>query len=90
MIELEGAIFMGDEIVASTQGLAQIKFIDGTRIVIGPNSRLKIDTFVFNPDNTAREVTIQMIEGTFRFISGKGAAGAYKLRTPTMTAGIRG
>lgn len=90
LIELQGAVFMGDQIVASSAGLAQIKFIDDTRIVIGPNSRLTIDTFVFNPDNTARKVTINMIEGTFRFISGKSPAGAYTLKTPTMTAGIRG
>ena len=58
LIELQGAVFMGDEIVANPNGLAQIKFIDNTRIVIGPNSRLTIDTFVFNPDNTAKKVTI--------------------------------
>jgi len=90
LMELQGAVFMGDEIVASSQGLAQIKFIDDTRLVIGPGSRLTIDTFVFNPDYTAKDVTINMIEGTFRFISGKSADGAYHLRTPTMTAGIRG
>jgi len=90
LMELQGAVFMGDEIVASSEGLAQIKFIDDTRLVIGPNSRLRIDTFVFNPDYTAKNVTINMIQGTFRFISGKSGDDAYHLRTPTMTAGIRG
>lgn len=90
MIELQGAVFMGDEIVASPNGLAQIKFIDNTRIVVGPNSRLTIDTFVFNPDMTARKVVVTMLKGSFRFISGNSPAGAYTLRTPTMTVGIRG
>ncbi len=90
LIVLEGAVFMGDMIVANPNGLAQVRFIDNTRIVIGPNSRLKIDTFVFNPDNTAKEVSINMIKGSFRFISGNSPDGAYKLRTPTMTIGIRG
>jgi hypothetical protein len=90
LIELEGAVFMGDEIVASPNGLAQIKFIDNTRIVIGPNSRLTIDSFVFNPDNTAKKVTLTALKGTFRFISGNSPAGAYSIRTPTMTIGIRG
>ena len=90
LIELEGAVFMGDEIVAGPVGLAQIKFIDDTRLVVGPNSRLTIDKFVFNPDNTAQEVSINMIKGTFRFISGRSRDEAYTLRTPTMTAGIRG
>jgi hypothetical protein len=90
LLELENAVFMGDEIVASPNGLAQIKFIDNTRIVVGPNSRLKIDTFVFNPDLTARKVVITMLKGTFRFISGNSEYGAYTIRTPTMTVGVRG
>ena len=90
LIELQGAVFMGDEIVATSNGLAQIRFIDNTRIVIGPNSRLRIDTFVFNPDYTAREVTVTAVKGTFRFISGNSEPGVYKIRTPTMTIGIRG
>jgi hypothetical protein len=90
LLVLEGAVFMGDEIVANPGGLAQIKFIDNTRIVIGPNSRLRIDTFVFNPDLTAQKVAITAIKGTFRFISGRSAPGAYTITTPTMTVGIRG
>lgn len=90
LMELQGAVFMGDQIVASPVGLAQIKFIDNTRLVIGPNSRLTIDRFVFNPDLTARDVTITALKGTFRFIKGNSQAGAYTIRTPTMTLGVRG
>jgi hypothetical protein len=90
MIVLEGAVFMGDVIVANPNGLAQIRFIDDTRLVVAPNSRLTIDTFVFNPDNTAQEVAITLIKGSMRFISGNSPDEAYTLRTPTMTVGIRG
>ena len=90
LIELQGAVFMGDEIVASPNGLAQIKFIDNTRLVVGPNSRLTIDTFVFNPDLTAQKVVVTMLKGSFRFISGNGDPGAYTLRTPSTTIGSRG
>jgi hypothetical protein len=90
LLVLEGAVFMGDEIVANPNGLAQIRFIDNTRIVIGPNSRLKIDTFIFNPDYTARDVTITAVKGVFRFISGNSPDGAYTIRTPTATIGVRG
>ncbi len=90
LLVLEGAVFMGDEIVANPNGLAQIRFIDNTRIVIGPNSRLRIDTFVFNPDYTARDVTITAVKGVFRFISGDSADGAYTIRTPSATIGVRG
>ncbi len=90
LIVLDGAVFMGDEIVANPNGLAQIRFIDNTRLVVAPNSRLTIDTFVFNPDRTAREVTVKLIKGSLRFISGNSSPEAYTIRTPTMTIGIRG
>jgi hypothetical protein len=90
LLVLEGAVFMGDEIVARPDGMAQLRFIDNTRIVIGPNSRLKIDTFIFNPDNTAEKVTVTALKGVFRFISGNSPDGAYEIRTPSMTIGIRG
>jgi hypothetical protein len=90
LLEIKGAVFMGDEIVAGPNGLAQIRFIDDTKLVIGPNSRLTIDKFVFNADNTAREVSIDMVKGAFRFISGNSPHQAYSLRTPTMTIGVRG
>jgi hypothetical protein len=90
VLEIEGAVFMGDEIVAGPSGLAQIRFIDDTKLVVGPSSRLVIDKFVFNQDNTARQVTINMVKGAFRFITGKSPHEAYTLRTPTMHIGVRG
>ena len=76
--------------MARPAGLAQIRFVDDTRLVVGPNSRLVIDEFVFNPDQTAQQVTIRMAKGTFRFLSGNSPSKAYSIRTPTMTIGVRG
>ncbi len=90
VLESSGPVFMGDEITTNPNGLAQIRFIDDTKIVVGPNSRLVVDTFVFNPDNTARQVTVDAVKGVFRFISGNSPNEAYSIRTPTMTIGIRG
>lgn len=90
VLEIEGAVFMGDQIVASPNGLAQIRFIDNTRIVVGPNSRLTIDSFVFNQDQTARDVSVNMLKGAFRFMSGNSPHEAYRIRTPTMSIGVRG
>jgi hypothetical protein len=90
LLETEGPVYMGDEISTNSNGLAQIRFVDNTRIAVGPNSRLVIDSFVFNPDNTARDVTVTAAKGFFRFITGNSPSSAYSIRTPTMTIGIRG
>jgi hypothetical protein len=90
VLEVDGDVFMGDEITTNSYGIAQIRFVDDTRIVVGPNSKLVIDSFVFNPDNTARQVTVDAVKGVFRFISGRSPHEAYSIRTPTMTIGVRG
>ncbi len=81
---------MGDQIVAGPDGLAQIRFIDNTRLVVGPNSRLTINSFIFDRNDKAKKVTINALKGAFRFISGDSPHQAYTLKTPTMEIGFRG
>ncbi len=83
-------VYSGDRIVTDRIGNAQIKFRDDTKLVVGPNSTLVIDAFVFNKDDTARQVSINALRGAFRFISGKSPKDVYKITTPTATIGIRG
>ncbi len=90
VLEVTGPVFMGDRVQTGPAGEAQIKFRDDTRLVVGPNSRMVIDAFVFNNDNTARQVTMKAFRGTFRFITGNSRKQAYSIRTPTTTIGVRG
>lgn len=90
ILEVQGGIYTGDEVTTTAGGEAQIRFVDDTRFVVGPNSRVVIDEFVFNPNRTAQEVGLSAIKGTFRFISGISASDAYSIRTPTMEIGVRG
>jgi hypothetical protein len=85
-----GNIFQGDVITTNRSGEAQIKFLDDTRFVVGPGSKVTIDEFVFNPNGTAASVGLAAAKGTFRFIGGSSNDGAYAIRTPTATIGIRG
>jgi len=90
VLALDDPIFTGDEVNTDGIGEVQIRFRDNTRIVVGPNSLLTIDRFVFNPDNTARDVALNYARGTFRFISGASNPENYSFRSPSMTIGIRG
>jgi hypothetical protein len=83
-------IYSGDRITTDAIGNAQIKFRDDTKLVVGPNSALVIDAFVFNADDTARQVSISALKGAFRFISGNSPNDVYRITTPTATIGIRG
>ncbi len=90
VLNAPGDVFQGDEIVTDGRGQAQIRFVDDTRFVVGPNSRVVIDEFVFSPGGTATDVAFNTLKGTFRLISGKSPHDAYSVRTPTMTLGVRG
>ena len=90
VLEPEAAVFSGDRIDTGPVGEAQIRFRDDTKLVVGPNSSMIIDAFVFDDDNTARDISINVVRGAFRFITGNSPKDAYTITTPTATIGVRG
>lgn len=83
-------VFQDQAIQTDAAGVAQIEFLDRTKLAIGPGSTMTLDTFVFNPDKTADKVVIELGKGTFRFIAGKSPHTAYEISTPAATLGLRG
>ena len=63
---------------------------DDTRLVVGPNSSMVVDAFVFDRRGTAKQVTLNAVRGAFRFITGSSRKSAYQINTPTATIGVRG
>jgi hypothetical protein len=90
MLVTTGPVYMGDVITTSAGGEAQIQLADDTRLVVGPNSRMVVDAFVFDGQGKAKDVTLNAVRGAFRFITGSSRKSAYKIATPTATIGVRG
>jgi hypothetical protein len=89
-LTVKGPVFTGDVVKTDKGGEAQILFRDDTKLVVGPNSELTIDSFVFAGGATARQFTINAVRGAFRFITGSSQKQAYTIKTPTATIGVRG
>lgn len=89
-LEPATAVYQGDKIVTGPIGEAQLRFRDQTKMVVGPNSQLVVDNFVYAGNGTATDVSINAVRGTFRFITGSSAKNAYTLKTPVATIGVRG
>lgn len=83
-------VFSGDRVETGPVGSAQIKFRDNTKLVVGPNSSMVIDAFVFDKNDTARKVSIDVLKGTLRFMTGSSPKDAYSITTPTATIAVRG
>ena len=86
----QGPVFTGDVIKTDRRGTAQLLFVDQTRMVIGPQSQVTIDKFVFGGPSKASTFAIDAVRGSFRFITGASAKNAYSISTPTATIGVRG
>jgi hypothetical protein len=83
-------VFLGEHVKTDSGGEVQILFNDGTRMVIGPNSDLMLDDFVFRSDATENKFIVRAFNGAFRFITGSAQKDAYLIQTPSATIGVRG
>ncbi len=80
-----------NEVIETADSSAsEIVFLDDTIVAVGPNTRLTLDEFVFNPDPALGKFAMTSDKGVFRFDSGSLAKGAYVIRTPTVTIGVGG
>ena len=90
ILQPKADVFSGDVISTGGSGEAQVLFRDNTKLIVGPNSLMTIDAFVFSGRSSARKVTLNAVRGAFRFITGSSPKNVYSITTPTATIGVRG
>jgi FecR protein len=71
-------------------GRSELVLRDKTKLALGPGSRLLLDKFVYDPDISGGAIVLDLVRGTFRFITGIAAKPAYVIRTPTASITVRG
>jgi hypothetical protein len=90
----KGSGVEADDNVRTTAGKVGITFTDNTRVQINENSKLVIDSFVFDPNNKkGGKLAMKVAMGTVRYASGAVAHNnpdSVKLTTPTATIAVRG
>jgi hypothetical protein len=89
-----GSVQEGDVIRTSDNGHVHIRFIDGARVSVRPNSVFRIHEFKYSPsDPAASVVRLSLDSGEARSISGAAAQAAkerYRLNTPLVAIGVKG
>jgi len=89
-----GSVQEGDVIRTSDNGHVHIRFIDGARISVRPNSVFRIHEFKYSPaDPAASVVRLSLDAGEARSISGAAAQAAkdrFRLNTPLVAIGVKG
>tara|TARA_B110000971_G_scaffold218036_1_gene256058 strand:- start:170 stop:1825 length:1656 start_codon:yes stop_codon:yes gene_type:complete len=87
-------VFLGDDIKVGRKGRLQVMLMDETIFTLGANSVMRIDEFVYDPDEASNNrLSTSIRQGAFRFVSGKISKAndqAMKVKLPTATIGVRG
>lgn len=80
-----------NEIIATEkESEAELVLADETKLAVGPNSQITLDSFIYDPAKKDGEVIINAAKGAFKFVTGKSAKSAYTIKTPASTIGVRG
>jgi hypothetical protein len=91
--ETNEKLLKGDLIKTGASGKVGLIFEDDTVISIGPNSRIVIEDFAFQPNEKKLSFFARILKGTVNYLSGQIAKLAPKqvrIETPQATIGIRG
>ena len=68
---IDAPIALDDVIETASDGRALIQFIDGTELIISANTKMTVDEFVYDPDNSANnKADYSILRGTFLYTSG--------------------
>jgi hypothetical protein len=83
-------VHQNEVVETSRASLAEIRLLDDTKLAVGPESRLTLDTFVYNARANPGTTAVTMAKGAFRFISGNNPSSTYQVITPAAAIGVRG
>lgn len=87
-------VFLGDDIKVGAQGRLQVMLLDETIFTLGANAVMRIDEFVYDPNDAAKSsLSTSITQGAFRFVSGQIARSgrdAMAVTLPGATIGVRG
>lgn len=89
----KGEIFLKDVIETKKNSAVELKFDDGTKMVLRENTKIAVTQFLFQPQQRKRETTIQVFFGKVKAVIAKTfdkKTSRTQLQTPTATVGIRG
>ena len=78
-------VFLKEVLEASEKSQAELRLDDNTKLALGPKARLVLDEYVVN-----KKVSVNLVKGAFRFITGDSGSKSYTIKTPTASMGVRG
>lgn len=69
---------------------SELKLDDETKLALGPGSHLTLDKFVYDPAKSKGSIVLDLVKGTFRFMTGVAEKPTYVIKTPAAAITVRG
>jgi len=82
-----------DQVMTGPDGAASMVLRDGTTMMVGPKSRIDLNTFAYNSTTQEGNLVVAVLRGSMRMITGlisKTNPNAVSVTTRTATIGVRG
>lgn len=84
-------IVFQEDITTGDDAKAVVEFRDGSTFELGPNAAVRIDSFIFNPEESTSQKTLKVARGVFRYVSGYASGNQNtQISTPVGYLAIRG
>lgn len=89
-----GSVYPGETVQTGADARAVLAFRDDSRLTVGPGTRFRVDSFVFDAQNPREgRFLVSLLRGSMRALTGligKANTRNVGFTTPTATVGIRG
>ena len=89
-LSVGAGVHANETVGTDTAGVAGLQFHDQSKLDVGPNSSVRLDRFIYDPNRSTGQVILDATKGSFRFTTGNQNRGPVRIKTPYGTLGIRG
>ena len=83
-------VHQDETIEVGLDGSSELKLDDDTKLALGPGSHLTLDKFVYDAEKAKGSIVLDLVKGTFRFMTGVAEKPTYIIKTPAAAITVRG
>lgn len=89
-LNINDNVEQAETIATAPDAATEIQFVNGTKLQLGPNAKVVLDKFVYDPNPGKGALVLAVSAGVMRFTTGNMAHQNYTVTTPNGTLGVRG
>lgn len=89
-LQVGDSVHSNELIVVNADGSSEIKLLDETKLALGPGAKLLLDKFVYDPNKPKASISVDLLFGAFRFMTGIADKSSYVVKVPKASITVRG